>query len=112
MFAVENGRVRLRRDIESAGTSADLARSAGVFLIADDTVNLLLSVSRDMLRGSGRSPRRAVADLLGVTPGGTCVLRHHSGDTAVSWPFTSTDGPQLLAQATPWRPHSPTHGAV
>ena len=95
MFVIEKGQVRLRREVGSVTTRTDLRHCARAFRIADHAVSLLVNVNNEMLRGSGHPLKRAVADLLGMTPGSTRRWSHPTGDIAVHWPGTSAGGSLL-----------------
>jgi hypothetical protein len=67
----------------------------GAFHNGPNEIRLAVTVSHDLLRGSGQQLRAAVAAALGVTLGERRVFSSPHGDVTVSWRLSSTNGPAL-----------------
>lgn len=95
-FVVEGGRIRRRTDVDPWPFEDDLSKTAGVFRLADGRVRVLLPVTRDMLRGSGRAIPAPLAAALGVRPGDRRAFVADSDATVlVSWRPWATTGPDI-----------------
>lgn len=95
MFVVEDGFVRLRRDDEAFETSGGLSRARGCFRLGTDRVSYLLTVDKDVMRGSGRQCPEQLAAALEVRPGMRRLFPWGQGAVALTWPKTSGLGPSL-----------------
>lgn len=95
MFVVEGGFVRLRPDDEAFETLSGLSRARGCFRLGQDRVSYLVTVDKDVMRGSGRQCPEQLAAALGVRPGVPRTFLSRQGTVAVTWPETSGLGPSL-----------------
>jgi hypothetical protein len=95
MFVVEGDRVRLRREDEAFQPLGGLSRARGCFRLDTHRISYLLTVDKDVVRGSGRQCPEQLAALLGVRPGAPRIFAAGDGTVAVTWPGTSGLGPSL-----------------
>jgi hypothetical protein len=95
MFVLEDGWVRLRRSDERYLVNGDITRCRGVYRPAPSVVSYLVTVDRDVLRGSGRTLPAVVASVLGVLPGDKRSFTTSDEVVVITWPSTSAVGPSL-----------------
>ena len=95
MFVIEESKIRLRRDDEPFDVGKGLSDARGAYRVAADQISLLLTVDKEVVRGSGRPLNPAVALELGVKPGGRRLFQYENGELTISWPLTSAFGPSL-----------------
>ncbi|HWA67415.1 MAG TPA: sigma factor-like helix-turn-helix DNA-binding protein [Mycobacteriales bacterium] len=95
MFVVEGGVVRLRREDEAFQLASGLSRARGCFRLDASRISYLVTVDKDVVRGSGRQCPEQFAAALGVRPGQPQSFSAADGTVAVTWPATSGLGPSL-----------------
>jgi hypothetical protein len=110
-FVIEGGTVRRRNDSDGWPDVGQFKDARGAFRGNDGEVRLAVSVTRDLLRGSGFAVHAAVAKALGVLPGGRRRFMSPDGVVAtIGWRPWSTSGPDIgsvraFASATDAQPH-------
>lgn len=95
-FVVEGRTVRRRNDSDGWPDMDEFKHARGAFRRSDNEVRLAVTVTRDVLRGSGFAIHPAVAKALGVLPGGRRTFTSPDGSPAVvNWRLWSTNGPDI-----------------
>lgn len=95
-FIVEGSTVRRRNDADGWPDIEEFKHARGAFKSSDSEVRLAVTITREMLRGSGFAIHPAVAKALGVLPGGRRAFTSPNGSPAViSWRPWSTNGPDI-----------------
>lgn len=92
-FVVEDGRVRLRTDIDAWPPIGPLRSARGAFRNGDNGIRLTIPVTSELLRGSGRPVPAAVATAVGVEPAKSRRFANPHGDVTLTWRLSSTSGP-------------------
>ncbi len=97
MFVVTNGYLSLRGDL---GTfkydSVSIGGTAGVFVLGEGRVALLIKVDEELMRGSGRSLPMSVGALLSVPVNRSLKFTDSDGiSVTITFPETSFNGPTL-----------------
>jgi hypothetical protein len=87
--------IRRRTDADEWPPVPPLNTVRGAFHNGPNEIRLAITVTHDLLRGSGQQIRAAVAAALGVSPGQRGLFSGPHGDVAVSWRLSSTNGPAL-----------------
>jgi len=95
MFVTEDGYVRLRQSGEEFSVESDLSRCRGTFKLSESSWSYLITIDRDVLRGSGRGFPGGLAAALDVGPGKSRLFSTNGGQLKASWPQTSGLGPSL-----------------
>lgn len=91
-FIVEHGMVRRRTEADGLPAVAPLRTVRGVFRNGRNEIRVTLSVTHDMLRGSGRRIHPSVATALGVNPGHQKTFTGPVGDMTLTWRLSGTNG--------------------
>lgn len=94
MFVLENQHIRLRREGEPYEIPDRIPRRKGVFRYPQQLV-LILRVTDDMFRGSGRPLHGDIAVSLGVTPGSERTFRGTGFDLRITYPMSGWAGGSL-----------------
>ncbi len=95
-FVVEGGWVRLRTNEPIEVSLPDPLSCRGAYCPAAGRLRYVIDVTRDTLRGSGRIMPGAVADRLGVLPGGERAFASETGDSVrIVWRVESPSGPNM-----------------
>ena len=97
MFVVEGGWVSLRDDLDTFEYPNASPRTArGVFVLGPGRVALLVEVTEDLLRGSGRSVPAVLGAILDVPVNQELTFRNEGGASiTVTYPETSFLGPTM-----------------
>ena len=94
-FIVTAGVVRRRTQDDEWPTVAPLNTVRGAFRNGDNEIRLLVRVTSELLRGSGKTIHPAVATAVGVNPGQRKIFTSPHGQVTVFWPLTSTSGASI-----------------
>ena len=94
-YVTEAGMVRRRTDTDEWPPIPPLNTARGAFRNGPTEIRLAVTVTPDVLRGSGVPMRPAVADALGVSPGHRRAFASQHGEVAAAWRMSSTSGPSL-----------------
>ena len=91
-FVKEAGMVRRRTRKDKLPPVAALNTVRGAFRNGHNEIRLAVTVTREMLRGSGQAIHPAVAREVGVNPGQRRTFTSPLGEVAVFWKLSSTSG--------------------
>jgi hypothetical protein len=94
-YVTDAGMVRRRTDTDEWPSVPPLNTARGAFRNGPNEIRLAVTVTHDVLRGSGVPTRPAVATALGVSPGQRRAFASQHGDVAVAWRLSSTSGPSI-----------------
>jgi hypothetical protein len=94
-YITKAGMIRRRTQADERPPVPPLNTVRGAFHNRPNQIRLAVTVTHDLLRGSGQQIRAAVAAALAVSPGQSRVFSSPHGDVTVSWRLSSTNGPAL-----------------
>jgi hypothetical protein len=100
-FVIEEGIARRRTEADGWPPVPPLHAARGAFRNGPKEIRLAVTVTSEVLRGSGQSIHAAVGGALGVTPGQQRVFTGSGsgsgsdGDVSVTWRLSATNGPGL-----------------
>jgi hypothetical protein len=92
-FVIEEGVARRRTEADGWPPIPPLHAARGAFRNGPKEIRLAVTVTSEVLRGSGQSIHAAVGGALGVTPGQQRVFTGSDGDVSVTWRLSATNGP-------------------
>jgi hypothetical protein len=94
-FVTQAGTVRRRTDTDEWPPVPPLNTARGAFRNGPNEIRLAVTITHDLLRGSGLPMRLAVATALGVGPGQRRAFASQHGEVTVAWRLSSTSGPSI-----------------
>ena len=107
-FVQRKGVVRRRTTADPWPALAPLNTLRGVFRNGPFELRVAHPVTTELLRGSGQNLHEAVADAVGVRPGGQRTFTSAHGPVTVDWKLTSTNGAAIGSL----RAHAKAAGAI